>query len=399
VLFNVSKPNDPQWTRLQNYRIVLNHRGEIVFFARSRQGTPRLLQNGYFLAFNRNRLSEMDLFGTITRRWTKRAVKIPTAGIVRIDWGSPFHHACAELPNGNLLTIAKGRYPLNQYPQNDTGRTELVGRAILVGDVIIEIDRQSGTVVQSYPLVKILDPYRVCYGSTKPDPDTKFPSPLLRDWSHANSVAYDGSDDSLIVSVRNQDAIVKISRATGELVWILGCHDNWKDRWKEKLLTPIGTLEWQYHQHDVVVTSHGTVMCFDNGNYRACPPRPKAASKDNYSRAVEFEIDASNMTVRQVWSFGEKDIGLPYAARSGSVAELARTNNVFINYGTVSTDADGQYANDAGTHIYTRMVEVTRGGEIVFDASIQDPTKALSHSVYRCQYLHSLYALKICYEG
>lgn len=41
-----------------------------------------------------------------------------------------------------------------------------------------------------------------------------------RNWAHVNSVNYDAADDSIILSIRHQSAVVKIGRDK-EVKWIL----------------------------------------------------------------------------------------------------------------------------------------------------------------------------------
>ena len=48
----------------------------------------------------------------------------------------------------------------------------------------------------------------------------------------------------------------------------------------------------------------GTILCFDNGTYRARPFAEKQPSAESYSRAVEYEVDEAAMTVKQVWDYG-----------------------------------------------------------------------------------------------
>ncbi|MBM6705333.1 aryl-sulfate sulfotransferase, partial [Sutterella massiliensis] len=59
-----------------------------------------------------------------------------------------------------------------------------------------------------------------------------------RNWAHVNSVDYDPTDDSIIVSSRHQSAIIKIGRDK-KVKWIIGSHQGWKAGLKEKLLTPV----------------------------------------------------------------------------------------------------------------------------------------------------------------
>lgn len=57
-------------------------------------------------------------------------------------------------------------------------------------------------------------------------------------WAHVNSVDYDPTDDSIIISSRHQSAAIKIGRDK-KVKWILGAPDGWKKGWAEKVLQPV----------------------------------------------------------------------------------------------------------------------------------------------------------------
>ena len=91
------------------------------------------------------------------------------------------------------------------------------------------------------------------------------------DNEHANAILEDPRDNSIVVSIRHQDAVIKFTR-NGQLKWILGPHANWGAQWQKYLLTPVGTpFEWQYAQHAPELTPQGTLLVYDDGNYRASP--------------------------------------------------------------------------------------------------------------------------------
>ena len=110
-------------------------------------------------------------------------------------------------------------------------------------------------------------------------------------FAHANAIVYDARDDSYIVSGRHQDAVFKFARETGELIWILGPPDNWKEPWSAKRLQPIGDLQWQYREHGPVLTGDGTLLMYDNGGGRAGAYMDQLPLEERYSRAVEYAID------------------------------------------------------------------------------------------------------------
>ena len=226
-------------------------------------------------------------------------------------------------------------------------------RVHTVRDVIIEVD-QNGTVVDEWRLFDILDPYRsdvikaldqgaVCLnidpsksGHTlsaeelaKQEAEGEFGDIAGvgpgRNWAHVNSVDYDPTDDSIIISSRHQSACIKIGRDK-KVKWILGAPKGWRSPWKEALLTPVSAkgqklnctdvectdtdFDWTYTQHTAFRVDEKSdkrycmISVFDNGDARNLDQPALASMK--YSRAVIYKIDQKNMTVEQVWEYGKE---------------------------------------------------------------------------------------------
>ena len=255
-----------------------------------------------------------------------------------------FSHASKKIEsNGHyLLRVASDGY---KRPDNKIVRT--------VRDVVLEVDGD-GNVVDDFRLFEILDPYRdnvlkaidqgaVCLnidpakqGKTltaeelaKQDQNDHFGdivgSGAGRNWAHVNSVDYDETDDSIIISSRHQSAIIKIGRDK-KVKWILGSHEGWKTPYQDKLLQPVdkngkpikcegskceGDFDWTWTQHtgwkvrselskgDVIYIS-----AFDNGDARGM--EQPALPEMKYSRAVVYKVDQKKMTVEQVWEYGKE---------------------------------------------------------------------------------------------
>ena len=214
----------------------------------------------------------------------------------------------------------------------------------------------------------------------------------LRDWAHANAIVYDARDDSYIVSGRHQDAVFKFSRETGELIWILGPPDNWKEPWSAKRLQPIGDLQWQYREHGPVLTGDGTLLMYDNGGGRAGAYMEQLPLEERYSRAVEYAIDEEAMTVEQVWSYNGRPDNPFYSGFLSDADWQPVTGNVLITDGARRTNDDGVNANGEGTSYWARIVEVTRTdpAEVVFEVHLKDGYKGHWH-IYRAERLSSLY--------
>jgi len=351
----------------------------------------RYLPNGNLLYS----LTSAGLICEVTRTWEpvrqwhvagKWQDKTPPSGSAEIDVLLT-HHALNVLPNGNLLLLSAEMREISDWPSNDSEPGAPLHTANVVGDVILEVS-PAGEVLNRWNMLDMLDPYRLSYGScSKYWQRRGFAD--SNDWCHANATAYDPRDDAIIVSLRTQDCLIKFDRASGELKWILGDPGNWQAPWANKLLTPLGDVEWPYHQHDCSVTHDGTILCFDNGNNRSVPFGDKMSAEDSYSRAVEFEIDENNMTVRQVWAYG-KDAGERlFACYQGGAYRLPKTGNTFITYGGVCT-LDGKPAAVPGdSFAQARLVEVTPEKEVVFDMWIDDSAAedAMPLSSFRAEFV------------
>jgi hypothetical protein len=376
---------------------IVDREGDVVWYYRvgCEIGDVRRLRNGNLMyATGDHRIVEIDMLGNIVRQWYAAARQDSAIeGGIPLDMEA-IHHTIIELPSRNLaaLGIEIRQYP--NYPASDSDPRAPKETANVVGDVLVEF-RPDGTIENRWSMLDILDPYRMCYGTlggywiTRGFPDT-------RDWSHANGVAYDAADDSFVISLRRQDAVVKISRKSRKLIWILGPHGGWNSPWTDHLLDPHGDLEWAFHQHDPSITPQGTIMLFDNGNHRALPPYKKMAAADSYSRAVEFAVDGRNRTVTQVWSFDHGGVNSLFATYQGGVLRLPKTGNVFINYGGIVTDMDGKPSNKNRTdHCSARLVEIEYEPphEKVFEMVIDDQSgiDPVSWSSFRTEYLPSLY--------
>ena len=283
-----------------------------------------------------------------------------------------FSHAMDPAQNGHYFL----RVSSADYRRPDGKRVHTVR------DVILEVD-QNGCAVDDFRLFDILDPYRdnvikamdqgaVCLnvdasksGQTlsaeelaKMDTNNQFGDIAGvgpgRNWAHVNSVDYDPSDDSIIISSRHQSALIKIGRDK-KVKWIVGSHEGWKKEFQDKLLTPIdkngkplkcegskceGGFDWTWTQHtgwridsksdkDVFYLS-----VFDNGDARGM--EQPALPEMKYSRAVIYRIDQKKMTIEQVWEYG-KERGFEWYSPITSVTEYqADKNSVFVYSATAS---------------------------------------------------------------
>ena len=265
-------------------------------------------------------------------------------------WERP-HHDVFELPNGNLLVTVE-----------ETG-------AATIGDIIIEMDRASGQVVQVWDLKDALPQD---YVDLYLDP---------RDWVHVNGVVYDARDDAIIISAR-PFGIIKLTR-DNQVVWVLG-RPGWPADLQARVLSLAPGSETVWGQHAPELTPNGNVMVFDNGfgrDYGAAP---------QFSRMVEFAIDEANLTATQVFEYG-RDRPELFSPIVSDVDTLASGNRLMVSGATtrISTYVDptqvsATWADDERVKAW--IIEVDPSGQPVFEMTVE--TEGIANgSVYRAEKL------------
>ncbi|MFN8050309.1 MAG: aryl-sulfate sulfotransferase [Acidimicrobiales bacterium] len=323
---------------------------------------------------------EIDMLGNTVAAWSSRLAQrsgktISAAAdgevpVVQVAMDS-FHHDVRELPNGNLIALStelitvdpdKGR---KVCPQSPVER--------VVGDVVVEFKR-TGEVVGQWPLSAVYDPM------TRPGTDLCTPNAATpdgwmypgvtdeRDWTHANAVTVDEAHNTLIVSLRQLDAVIGLryradgSGPAGRLLWELGPHGD---------LAMQGDGGVQYHQHSTRLLPDGSLVLFDNGNDR--PAGGGDGADQPYSRAVIYRIDAATRSVTQVWSHRDDNPwGGPSFVPFLGGADPLEGGNVLITYGVIA---------DSDRRPHTRIVEVApdlagggAGDKVVLDILVGGDT-------------------------
>jgi len=239
-----------------------------------------------------------------------------------------FHHDIIELPNGNFVGLATKAGSTMTTRSGQTVQT--------IEDYIIELDRNSGSVITEWDLKQILDVNREIHSG-----------PENGDWFHGNSVYYDESDNSLIVSGRHQ-GVIKVDWQNN-LKWIVSPHFDWGtvsgDDYSSFLLQPLTasglevmdstklgfqsetSFDWPWVQHSAKKNRRGNLILFDNGWNRHY--EGNGTPQTNYSRFVEYGIEESNKTITQLYSYGES-LGFDYYSMIVSnVDELSNGNYLF----------------------------------------------------------------------
>jgi arylsulfate sulfotransferase len=323
--------------RFLSFPFAFDHEGEVRWIldlsSLPTMGIGRLANGNLFFGFG-DAVYEFDFLGRQLNRW--------------VFPGYIFHHDVIEKPDGNLVVAVTK------------------GSAGTVEDHVIELSRSSGQIVREWDLREVLDIRR------------REPFGTELDWFHMNSIEYDERDNSLILSGRNQ-AVVKVS-AENELIWILAHHRGWGRAGPDGtgpetsnfLLTAVNAdgvefseavqmgdertpgFDWPWTQHAAVLLPNGNLFLFDNGDHRNFAPSPL------FSRGVEYKIDESRKTIRQVWTYGEER-GAEYFSRIVSdVDYLPETSNRLIVPGIIF---------DSNPRAYISEISET-DRQVVFEAEL-----------------------------
>ena len=313
------------------------------------------MQNGHLVFGNGStgNIYEIDMLGRMVNSWSLQ--------------GNGFHHHVIEKPNGNLLVTI-----------NDVSKST-------IEDVVVEIDRELDEIITTWDLNESLDNTRRAWPTNRAD--------LNEDWFHANAIEYSATDDEIIVSGRTQ-GIVKLNNQN-EVSYILAPHREWNTSGNgislaQFLLTPLDAndtpisdvdvlsgvsnhsdFEWSWYQHSPILLPNGNLMVFDNGenrNYIDAGP---------YSRAVEYQIDEENKTIKQVWSYGKERGEQTYSEIVSKVSYVAENDSILFTPGAAVTN---------GTPT-GKVVEVDYATKnVIFEASIIPPNTVANisfHNVLR----------------
>ncbi|OON92127.1 MAG: hypothetical protein ATN34_04905 [Epulopiscium sp. Nele67-Bin002] len=263
------------------------------------------------------------------------------------------HHDMIELPNGNLLYAA-------EHPQRDT--TE---------DYIIELDRNTGEVVNTWDLLEILEMEEyiatdAVIANHFEDDRTKAQS----DWLHMNAIYYDETTNALVISARHQDLAMSIDYTTKEINWIFANPENelFATSMDKYMLTAVGDdFEYVYGPHGAMIGEQGDLLIFDNGNNRVVD------STQNYSRIVQYQIDDENMTIEQVYQYGKERGSELFSMYMSDVDELA-PGHLLASFSGIVRNSDGTATDDMMILLedgiaVTKIIELL-DGEVISEVEI-----------------------------
>ena len=320
----------------------------------------RMLAGGRFLVFSggvndensRNQvLQEVDLAGNVIRETSidQVARQLERYGIQSVckpnghECVPGFHHEAIRLPNGHTVAIASLERIFTQGGQGSTDPIDIIGALLLD----LDEDFQVQWIWNSFDH---LDVKRAALGDDKCKGPVGgggcsaiFLTPSANDWLHANALAYSRPDGNLVLSLPEQDWVIKIDysngKGSGKVLWRLGEGGDLKTDSKD-------AYPWFSYEHDPGFEPAGsdTLLLLDNG------PRHKKKDAKANTRGQLWKIDETARTATLVMS---TDLGV-FSPFVGSAQRLSNGNYHFAT-GAVLVD----------TMIAGRSIEVTPKGELV----------------------------------
>ncbi len=151
----------------------------------------------------------------------------------------------------------------------------------------------------------------------------KYPNQHLdkdyHDYMHFNSIIIDPKDGHFIASFASQNAVIKLNRKTGEIMWILGgLADEFNIPEKYRF----------YGQHTLSLTPDGYLMLFDNQSKSFARRIVENFETQQMSRILKFKLDEKAKKIYQT-----KEIPLNFQTDSmGSVYETGM-NTYLVSHG------------------------------------------------------------------
>lgn len=371
----LNMPNANKFNTSFGMLAIVSKAGEVLWYylTDSRISDFDLLPNGNLSYMTQDsRICEIDFSGKILKQWyASRRPEGKMDGAIPVD-AQTFHHDVSILPNGNRLVCSTEIQEIDNYYTSERDKAAPRKRQKVMGDVILEFTPK-GEVVHRWSSFDEMPVMRIGY-ETFSNYWGRRGFPGVIDWSHANAVVPLPEEDAYLVNYRYQSAMIKVDKNKGKIEWIFAEPSGWGAELQDKLLK-IPEDGWNWHQHSPRYTQSGNLLFFNNNNYQARPFDAVAPLLESPSHAVEYKINASDLTVEKVWDSRNDAIPPVVSIAMGRVSELPETGNVLACYGALlSSDHLGQMTwwNRTRYPQWTMVREHTRKmpSEVVWEMQI-----------------------------
>jgi arylsulfate sulfotransferase len=249
----------------------------------------RPMANGHMLVLTQGPLDdvrEVDLAGNIINDVTLEEVNQSLSKIADFQI-LQFTHDVIVLPNGRWLILASNAIIANNVPGIANGNS-------IAGNAVIDWDVKNGFAVWAWSTFDHMDFSHAPYG--------------LSDWTHGNALAYTPDDGNILLSLRNQNWILKLNYKDGEgdgsILWHFGPDGDFT------LPNGQAPIDWNYGQHFPTIqgdTSAGifSLMFFDNGNNRLVDSNDDICGTTGqvacYSSVPIYQLNEYSKTASVLW--------------------------------------------------------------------------------------------------
>ncbi len=327
--------------------VILDTDGAVrwVGTAGVRQYQTAFFNNGIYLA-DGTRLLRMELDGTV-----RVVADYASAGVIG------FHHNIDRGKKGLILDVNSEKY---------------------IASVHLEVDGNTGAILKRWNLAKIISAAMIAGGDDPTgfvrEANGRYDFQAFQDWTHNNAVTYRSSDNSIIISSR-ENFVICIDYDTSAIKWIWG---NIAKRWYQypslrrfALAATVGTLP-PVGQHSVSITKDNKLLLFDNGE-RSANHYPTGPNR-TYSAPRKYALDLRARIATEVWNFtNSKSIRSRFRS---SVYEDA-ASNYLVTYSR---------AENPNGSLRAEILGLTPAGEKVFEYSY--PTSTVYNEAYRALPIH-----------
>ncbi len=264
--------------------------------AESVLAAAKLRDDGTILFVAEHALQIIDEFGHEVLR-----IEDETLGLTGL------HHDVLELDSGNFVALSNSFEVVN-YPG--------FGPTLTAGDVLVEFTPQ-GEVVWQWDTFTDLDPLRITEAI---DTSTPLVHPETGedtyDWTHANGVTLSPDGSSFLISLRHQDWMVSVNRASQDVEWRLGPGGDFA----------LTSGRWFYHPHSPQWQDDGSLLLYDNG-----VGRPDGSE---VARVARFALDFETLEAAEVWEDDEQTFAAPIA---GDCDVLPRSDRILVTDSAIFT--------------------------------------------------------------
>lgn len=337
--------------------------GRVIWYLRATDQITRVLPGGRFLAsgdgpnsVNNTReeqvLRKYDLAGNIVLETNAGAMaeQLTSHGIHSDcraggkECLSGFHHDAVGLPNGHTLVIAGLERMMPAGTQGSGGPVDVLG------DVVVDLD-EDFQVAGVWNEFDHLDIKRKSVFDARCRTGQGGCPPILlateaNGWTHSNSLQYIPSSGDFLISVPEQDWVLKVDwkngKGSGKILWHLGRNGDFK-------LEPNDENLWFSYAHDVGYEPAGS---------------DSLTISDNAS--IQFKNDKKTGARAQVWKVDE----------AHRVAQVVYNVDLGVHTkccGSMQRLKNGGYSSVSGwvPTLYGRTVETDQDAKIVFAIDVQ----------------------------